>query len=65
MAPISNDWLQALKPEYGKSYYKSLYQFVNDEYRAGKVFPPGNDIFNAFHYTPLAEVRAVILGQDP
>ena len=65
MAPISNDWQEALKAEYAKPYYKQLYQFVNEEYRTRKIFPPGNDIFNAFHLTPLGKVKAVILGQDP
>ena len=65
MAPISNDWQEALKAEYAKPYYKQLYQFVNEEYRTRKIFPPGNDIFNAFHLTPLNRVKAVILGQDP
>ena len=65
MAPISNDWQQALKAEYGKPYYKKLYQFVNEEYKTKQIFPPGKDLFNAFHFTPLHEVKAVILGQDP
>ena len=29
------------------------------------VFPPADDIFNAFHLTPLSKVKVVILGQDP
>ena len=65
MAPISNDWQQALRAEYGKLYYKKLYQFINEEYHSRQIFPPGKDIFNAFHLTPLANVKAVILGQDP
>lgn len=65
MAPISNDWQQALKAEYAKPYYRQLYQFVNNEYHTHKVFPPGQDIYNAFHLTPLKDVKVVILGQDP
>ena len=29
------------------------------------VYPPRDDVFRAFHETPLACVRTVILGQDP
>ena len=65
MAPISNDWLQVMQAEYKKTYYRDLFAFVNEEYRTHKVFPPGQDIFNAFHLTPLGEVKVVILGQDP
>ncbi|MFR8170741.1 MAG: uracil-DNA glycosylase [Marvinbryantia sp.] len=65
MPPISNDWLTPLKPEFSKPYYKKLYQTVNEEYRTHLIFPPADDIFNAFAFTPLSEVKAVILGQDP
>ena len=65
MAKISNDWLLYLEEEYKKPYYKDLYTRVRQEYTEHAVFPPAEDIFNAFHYTPLSEVRVVILGQDP
>lgn len=65
MPPISNDWLQPLKPEFAKPYYKKLYYTVTEEYRTRQIFPPADDIFNAFAFTPLNNVKAVILGQDP
>ena len=65
MAAINNDWLDALKGEFKKTNYKKLFETVNDEYRTRQIFPPADDIFNAFHLTPLHNVKAVILGQDP
>lgn len=65
MAAIANDWLEPLKPEFSKPYYKKLYRTVNEEYRTHQIFPPADDIFNAFALTPLHEVKVVILGQDP
>ncbi len=65
MAAISNDWLAPLKSEFGKPYYAKLYKTVNEEYRTHLIYPPADDIFNAFSYTPLANVKVVILGQDP
>lgn len=65
MAMISNDWLDVLSPEFKKPYYARLYQFVRDEYHGHVVYPPSEDIFNAFHFTPLHEVKVLILGQDP
>lgn len=65
MPPISNDWAIHLKPEYSKPYYKELYLKINEEYQTQKIFPPAEEIFNAFHMTPLSKVKAVILGQDP
>lgn len=65
MAMINNDWLEALRPEFGKEYYKKLFEFVREEYSRVVVYPPADDIFNAFHFTPLSQVKVLILGQDP
>lgn len=65
MAAINGDWLEALKDEFKKDYYKQLFEKVNEEYRTRLIFPPANDIFNTFHLTPLKDVKVVILGQDP
>lgn len=65
MAMINNDWLEAIRPEFSKPYYKELYQFVQEEYSKVVVYPPAEDIFNAFHFTPLSQVKVLILGQDP
>ncbi len=65
MPPISGEWAKALAPEFHKDYYKQLFAKVGEEYRTHRIFPPGDDIFNAFHLTPLSQVKVVILGQDP
>ena len=65
MSAITNDWLEPLSAEFSKPYYKSLYEQVKKAYHEGPVFPPADDIFNAFHYTPLSDVKVVIIGQDP
>ena len=65
MAAVTNDWQEVFKPEYKKPYYKKLYDFINEEYSRYTVYPPGDDIFNAFHLTPLSKVKVVIIGQDP
>ena len=65
MPPISGEWAKALAPEFHKPYYKELFARVGEEYRTHRIFPAGDDIFNAFHFTPLSQVKAVILGQDP
>ena len=65
MAAISNDWLVPLKEEFKKPYYKDLYYKVRDEYNHYQIFPEADDIFNAFDFTPLSQVKVVILGQDP
>jgi uracil-DNA glycosylase len=63
--PIPDSWLPALTGEITQPYYQQLYRFVGDERRKYKVYPPGEDVFNALRYTPLERVRVVIIGQDP
>ena len=65
MAPLSGEWLEALKGEFHQPYYVKLYKTVMQEYQSRKIFPPADDMFNAFHFTPLSQVKVVILGQDP
>lgn len=65
MSPISNDWLEAIEGEFRKPYYRELYKFIEAEYKNHIIYPKAEDIFNAFHLTPLSEVKVVILGQDP
>lgn len=65
MSAIKNDWLESIGSEFKKDYYSELYQFVKEEYERTTVYPSANDIFNAFHFTPLSQVKLVVLGQDP
>ena len=65
MGAIANDWLLPLSGEFKKPYYRKLYNTVKHAYETGVVYPPANDIFNALEFTPLSNVKAVILGQDP
>lgn len=65
MAMITNDWLEAVSGEFKKDYYKKLFEFVKQEYDNYVIYPPADDIFNAFHYTPLSKVKVLVLGQDP
>lgn len=65
MAILKNDWATYLEQEFRKPYYLQLREFLIEEYRTKTIFPDKYDIFNALHYTPLADTKVVILGQDP
>ena len=65
MGMITNDWLGAVSDEFAKPYYRELYTFIKEEYVRVTVYPPADDIFNAFHFTPLGKVKVLLLGQDP
>lgn len=59
-------WKDVLSAEKEKAYFKETLAFVNAERAAGKsVFPAVEDVFNALRYTEFAQVKVVILGQDP
>ena len=62
---IGNDWDLALANEFDKDYFVNIMDFVNEEYSSKTIYPPYDDIFNAFKLTPLNNVKVVILGQDP
>jgi uracil-DNA glycosylase len=63
---IEDTWYQALKPEFEKTYFQELIQFIKKRKQEGAIiYPPGKLIFNAFNTTPFDEVKVVILGQDP
>ena len=65
MGAIEGKWAEALAPEFRKPYYRTLYEKVREAYRTTVVYPPADEIFTAFHLTPLDKVKVVILGQDP
>lgn len=64
MAPRT-DWNPVLRDELDKPYWTELQRFVADERARHAVYPPDGEVFAALHLTPLAEVKVVILGQDP
>ena len=59
------DWAQALAPELAAPGFAKLQEFVAAERAAHDIFPAESDVFNAFRFTPLANVKVVLLGQDP
>ena len=65
MISFENDWDILLADEFRKDYYLNLREFLKNEYRTQKIYPPMNDIYNALRYTSREETRVVILGQDP
>lgn len=65
MSNVSEDWRQVMAEELEKPYYKQLSHFVLQEYHSHTIYPPMDDIYNAFQETPLSKVKVLLLGQDP
>ena len=62
---LEETWKNILEDEFNKPYFAELKQFLLEEKKKYKVFPPGPLIFNAFNHTPFNKVKVVLLGQDP
>ncbi len=65
MVKIEASWGKVLADEFEKPYFKSLTEFVRNEYHQGPCYPPGRQIFAAFDLCPFDKVKVVIIGQDP
>ena len=61
----TTDWNPILRGEFTKPYWRELQEFVHAERSANDVYPPHDEVFAALHLTPYAEVKVLILGQDP
>ncbi|MBI2603306.1 MAG: uracil-DNA glycosylase [Deltaproteobacteria bacterium] len=63
---LEDQWKAVLGNEFSKPYMQKLRKFLLAEKSSGKqIFPPGDEILQAFNLTPFANVKAVIIGQDP
>ncbi len=59
-------WHDVLAEEKQQPYFINTLSTVAAERQSGQtIYPPQKDVFNAFRYTELSDVKVVILGQDP
>lgn len=62
---IPESWHEHIDEEFSQPYFQKLAHFVDEERQHYTVFPPAEDVFNAFRYTPYHRVNVLLLGQDP
>jgi uracil-DNA glycosylase len=69
---VDESWKKELMGEFAKPYMISLSQFLDSAYinlpnptSSRSVYPPLSHVFSAFKYTPLSQIKVVIVGQDP
>ena len=63
---IEASWKEVLSNVFKSSYFLQTAAHIKTELATGaKIFPAGNNIFNAFNQTSFGNVKVVILGQDP
>lgn len=59
-------WHDVLGTEKDQPYFQNIIQQVRRERESGQIiFPPAQDVFNAFKATKFDQVKIIILGQDP
>jgi len=60
------NWTDLLAQEKSEDYFKETMLYVSQRREEGiVVYPPKEDVFNAFKATPFDQIKVVILGQDP
>ena len=62
---MEGSWKSLLRDEFRKDYFIEMSERGREEYKTKRIYPASRDIFNAFDLTPVADVKAVIIGQDP
>ncbi|MGV0924662.1 uracil-DNA glycosylase [Empedobacter tilapiae] len=62
---LDTSWKEVLKNEFEKDYFKTLTDFVRNEYKTKTIYPPASKIFSAFDNTSFDDVKIVLIGQDP
>ena len=60
-----NAWKPHLKAEFAQSYFQQLSQFLKHEYATQTIYPPKQEVFRAFDWCDLDQLKVVIIGQDP
>lgn len=59
-------WTDVIGKEKAQPYFQHALQQVHLARASGKtIYPPQEEVFNAFKYTAFEDVKVVILGQDP
>ena len=62
---IHSSWKTLLEDQFNQDYFKTLSEFIKEEYLTQTIYPAQKEIFRAFDLCPFEQVKVVIIGQDP
>ena len=65
MIKFNNGWDEALAPLFAEERYLKIREFLKKEYSTQVIYPDMYDLYNCFRFTPIENLKVVILGQDP
>ena len=64
MIKLGGGWDELLAPLFADERYLKIREFLKKEYSTHIVYPDMYDLYNCFRFTPVNEVKAVILGKS-
>ena len=59
------DYTVFIREQFEQPYFKSLSAFLKTAYETSTVYPPKDQIFNSFSYSAYADLKVILIGQDP
>tara|TARA_R110001583_G_scaffold48568_4_gene152179 strand:- start:1043 stop:1792 length:750 start_codon:yes stop_codon:yes gene_type:complete len=62
---LESGWKAALADEFASDSMQQLQRFIAEQRAQYPIYPQPDEVFNALNYTPLDQIKVVILGQDP
>ncbi|MBQ8430352.1 MAG: uracil-DNA glycosylase [Clostridia bacterium] len=62
---LNEEWAKILSQKIDVEFKTNLFNFINNEYKTKKVYPPKEKIFNSLNFVPINNIKVVIIGQDP
>nr|WP_242821426.1 uracil-DNA glycosylase [Candidatus Arthromitus sp. SFB-rat-Yit] len=65
MFSVKDTFREIIIKESHHEYFKRLMNDLKDEYKNNTIFPKKLDVFNAFKYRDINDIKCVIIGQDP
>lgn len=65
MSKILPQWQAIITRESQQPYFVALQKTLVEQRKQHVIFPQEEDVFNAFTYCDLTDIKVVIIGQDP
>ncbi len=66
LPPLPESWRPLLQTEFEREAYRALDAYLDAQVSEGKeILPPREEIFRALELTAYADVKVLLLGQDP
>jgi len=62
---LGEEWAKELAPEFIKPYMQQLSSFLVKERKIKTIYPPSEEVFNAYKLSQPSNIHVIIIGMDP